>query len=359
LSSLDFLVEWPSGEKSQREIKKRTEQALEALTEEKGLGQFPVHVTYAVTSDWFFQLAKTTATSEHWKQLGEPLLQEVDSEEKLYESLGLPWISPEARETGEEVQLARASRLGSVLPWDGVMGVFHNHTSRSDGADSLEVMVEAASRLGYQYIGISDHSKTAFYAQGLSEETLLEQREEVARVQSRFPQIKIFWGIESDILADGSLDYDDRILKKFDFVIASVHSRFGMDREAMTDRIVKAIRHPSTRFIGHLTGRLLLGRKGFEVDMERILGEAVAHDVAIEINAHPSRLDLDWRYGSQLRKLGVKTSINPDAHEVAGLEDVRYGVVVARKALLPGSLVVNSWGTEQVEAWLKRKTPLS
>jgi DNA polymerase (family 10) len=309
---------------------------------------------YALTSDWFFELARTTSTPEHWRSLGSPELNAVPSEERFYESLELPWISPEARESGDSVELARSGKIAEILPFDGVEGIFHNHTTRSDGADSLEEMVRAASELGYKYIGISDHSKTAFYAQGLKEDVLEEQEAEIRALQKKFKNIRIFWGIESDILADGSLDYDEATLRRFDFVIASVHSRFGMDREAMTERIVKAIRNPATRFIGHLTGRILLGRKGYELDMDRILQEAAAHDVAIEINAHPSRLDIDWRFGGAMRKYGVKTSINPDAHEIAGLKDVRYGVVMARKALLPGSLVVNSWNVSEVESWLKR-----
>jgi DNA polymerase (family 10) len=216
-------------------------------------------------------------------------------------------------------------------------------------------MVIAAKKLNLKYIGISDHSQSAFYAQGLKVPTLLEQEREVREVQEKHPEIRIFWGIESDILADGSLDYETSILKKFDFVVASVHSRFGMEREAMTDRILAAVRNPCTRFLGHATGRLLLGRKAYEVDMERVIEEAAKHDVAIEINANPARLDIDWRWGAKLREYRTVVSVNPDAHDIEGLEDTRYGVAVARKALLPRGLVVNSRSVEDVERWLRRE----
>jgi DNA polymerase (family 10) len=215
-------------------------------------------------------------------------------------------------------------------------------------------MVIAAKKLGFEYIGISDHSQSAFYAQGLKADALLDQEREVREVQEKHPDIRIFWGIESDILADGSLDYDEKILRRFDFVVASIHSRFQMDRETMTNRILEAIRHPCTRFLGHATGRILLGRHGYDVNMERIIRDAASSGVAIEINANPARLDIDWRWGAELRKHQTLVSVNPDAHETAGLEDTRYGIAMARKALLPGRQVVNSRSAAEVGKWLKR-----
>jgi DNA polymerase (family 10) len=215
-------------------------------------------------------------------------------------------------------------------------------------------MVLAAKQAGYKYIGISDHSQSAFYAHGLTVEALKEQEREIKKVQEKHPEIRIFWGIESDILADGSLDYEDSVLKRFDFVIASIHSRFKMDQEAMTDRILAAIRNPRTRFLGHPTGRLLLGRKGYDLHMDRVIAEASKLNVAIEINANPARLDIDWRWGPLLREKKTRVSVNPDAHETAGIEDTRFGIAVARKALLPSSLVVNAHSVSEVEAWLKR-----
>ena len=299
-------------------------------------------------------MAKSTGSKEHWHALGNPEPFDVATEEEFFERLKLPMIPPEMRETGEEVKLAKSGALKDLLPWDGVRGVFHNHTTRSDGRDSLEDMVVAAKKCGYAYIGISDHSQSAFYAQGLKSDALLEQEKEIRTLQEKHPDIRIFWGIESDILADGDLDYDAKMLKRFDFVVASIHSRFQMEKEAMTDRILTAIRHPATRFLGHVTGRLLLGRKGYDLHMDKIIAEAARCDVAIEINANPARLDIDWRWGKELRASKTLVSVNPDAHDVAGLSDTIYGIAVARKALLPTGLVVNSRSVQEVEKWLKR-----
>jgi len=315
----------------------------------------PVYFHYTVEKEFGFAWAKSTGSLDHWKALGSPQRMQAATEEEFYERLDLPWIPPECRETGEEVAFARAGFLDQLLPWNGLRGVFHNHTTRSDGAASLEDMVKGAIALGYEYIGISDHSQSAFYAQGLKESDLKEQEKEIRVVQERYPEIRIFWGIESDILADGSLDYEPQILKKFDFVIASIHSRFQMDRQAMTDRMICAIRNPFTRFIGHPTGRLLLGRKGYELDREAVILEATQHGVAIELNSHPSRLDIDWRWGNSMRKFNAWTSIHPDAHQLEGLKDTDYGVAMARKALISKNRVVNTKTVQEVEKWLKRE----
>lgn len=351
LSCLEFLVELPSSALENGRLKERIHSASEKLSAEAHI-QIQVH--FAPRERFGYEWARTTGSHPHWESLGEPNPFDSADEETFYERMKLPFIPPEARETGEEVKLARAGKMGELLPWDGVRGIFHTHTLRSDGTATLEQMVAEAKRLGYSYIGISDHSQSAFYAQGLKADDLKAQEREIQVVREKYPEVRIFWGIESDILQNGSLDYDPATLGKFEFVIASIHSRFNMDREAMTDRILKAIRDPGTRFLGHATGRLLLGRKGYDVDMERIIVEAAKHDVAIEINAHPSRLDIDWRWGPELRRAGTKVSVNPDAHEVAGLSDVHFGVGVARKALLPRGLVVNSRSVDEVERWLKR-----
>ena len=344
-------------------LRRRTETVgeLEFLTEKKA-GQdftsvtkkFQIQIHFTSEKRWGYDLAKTTATGDHWQALGAPAPFAASTEEEFFAHLKLPVIPPEMRETGEEIALARGGKVDSILPERGVRGVFHNHTTYSDGAASIEEMVTAAMKLGYEYIGISDHSRSAFYAQGLSIERLKEQEREIQKINGKYPGIRIFWGIESDILADGSLDYEPAVLKRFDFVIASIHSRFQMDREAMTQRILEAIRNPYTRFLGHATGRLLLGRKGDDVDMEKIIAEAAVHDVAIELNSNPARLDIDWRWGPELRKRKTRVSINPDAHETAGLEDTRYGITMARKALLPVDLIVNARSAKEVERWLKR-----
>jgi DNA polymerase (family 10) len=362
LESIDLLIEAPAAEiaKDHKPSAALLKRASEALVHAKNewTGAAPaisVTLDFSSPENWGFEFARTTASTEHWRALGTPDFRAAESEEEFYRSMKVPFIEPVMRETGEEVKLAREGKLATILQPSQVQGVFHLHTTRSDGANTLEEMVLAARAKGYQYLGVSDHSQSAFYAQGLKEDALKEQEKELRKVQEKYPDIRIFWGIESDILADGSLDYPESVLKKFDFVIASIHSRFQMDRDTMTERMIQAIRNPRTRFVGHLTGRLLLGRKGYELDMERVIREAAKYDVAIEINAHPQRLDIDWRYGPQLRDAGTKVSVNPDAHEVAGFDDTIYGAWMAQKALLPGSLVVNSWTTSQVESWLQRK----
>ncbi len=358
LSKLEFLVETPPGEKSTKKI----EEKLYLAVAEAGVSglTIPVEFKFAETSQFGSELARTTATAESWtailkvgeKQLKDTSLKAPD-EAAFFSNIELAWIPPEMRETGEEVALARSGKLDEVLGWQDIQGCFHNHTTRSDGSATLEEMVLAARDRGMKYIGISDHSKSAFYAQGLNEDVLAVQEKEIRQLQEKIPEVRIFWGIESDILADGSLDYDDKVLKKFDFVVASIHSRFQMDRTTMTERILQAVRNPRTTMLGHLTGRLLLGRKGYDIEMEKIIRECAERGVAIEINANPQRLDIDWRWGPELRRNKCMVSVNPDAHDIAGLDDVRYGVCVARKALLPRSLVVNSRDTAGVESWLK------
>jgi DNA polymerase (family 10) len=351
VTGLDFLVELPSGAAEAKRVKKAAEDAMEK-------GAFPMRLHFAEQGAFGSELARTTATDAHWKAIEAPAKNVAKktgaTEEQFYQSLGLPCIPPEMRETGEEVALARSGKLDQVLGWDSIRGVFHNHTTRSDGVASLEQMVVAARKRGYEYIGISDHSKSAVYARGLTDDVLKEQEKEVREVQEKHPDVRIFWGIESDILADGSLDYEDKILKRFDFVIGSVHSRFKMDCEAMTDRMCEAIRNPYIRFVGHLTGRLLLDRKGYDLDMERVIAAAADAGVAIEMNANPARLDIDWRWGAELRKRKVFTSINPDAHATSELEYTRFGIAMARKALMPAELVLNTRSAKDVEKWLKR-----
>lgn len=353
IAKLEFLVELPKGETPEK-LKTKLFKAItqESLDQKLGL---EVEFYFSTPELFAYDLARTTATVEHWKALSSPKPKAFKTEQDFYQSLELEWISPEMRETGDEVKLARKKEIEKLLPWDGVKGIFHNHTTRSDGSASLEEMVVAAKKRGYEYIGISDHSQSAFYAQGLKEAALAEQEKEIKDVQKKHPDIKIFWGVESDILQDGSLDYSEKWLKKFDFVVASIHSRFKMDKKSMTDRILKAIENPYTTMIGHLTGRLLLGRPGYELDFDAIVSTAAKNNVAIEINAHPARLDIDWRHGPLLKKYGCQVCINPDAHEVSGLDDVKYGVVVARKALLPTNLVLNSRSTAEIESWLRQK----
>lgn len=275
-------------------------------------------------------------------------LLQTDSEEALYAALGLPFIEPELREGMDELDAAETGRLKNLVQAGQVQGIFHNHTTYSDGSATLEAMANAAKALGYRYIGISDHSQSAFYANGLKEDRVREQHAAIDALQKRLTGITVLKGIEADILADGSMDYSDDVLARFDFVIASVHSRFNLSQEEQTARVVRALANPHVTMLGHPTGRLLLSREGYRIDMTHVIDAAKEHGKIVEINANPHRLDLDWRLCRYAKAQGVKVSINPDAHAIDGLEDVPFGVNVARKGGLEPSDVVNTLGPDEI-----------
>jgi DNA polymerase (family X) len=284
---------------------------------------------------------------------GERLVR-ADDEAGVLAELGVPWIPPELREGPGDLELALQDAGGApprLVELADVRGVLHVHSTWSDGRDALEDMVLAAQERGFEYVGISDHSQTASYANGMTVERVLQQREELDRIQSRV-RIRILKGIESDILGDGSLDYPPEILDGFDFVIASVHSQFRMPKDEMTRRLVAAVSQPRTRILGHPTGRLLLSREGYTFDLDAVLAACRAHGTAIEINAWPNRLDLDWRDARRLPEAGVLACLNPDAHRTTELDFVRYGVEMARKARLGPEHVLN---TRPAEAILSKR----
>jgi DNA polymerase (family 10) len=278
-------------------------------------------------------------------------------EEAIFKELGLCYIPPELREDMGEITAAEpgGSGLPDLLKEDALSGAFHTHSTYSDGKASLEEMIKTAIRLGYQYIGISDHSKSAYYAHGLKEDDLKKQHAEIDALQEKYKDIKIFKGTEADILTDGSVDYGDEVLASFDFVIASIHSRFNMNEEEMTERIVKAISNPYVTMLGHATGRLLLAREGYPINMPRVIEAARRHNVIIEINANPHRLDLDWRFGKLAKEQGVKVSINPDAHSTEGLSDIAYGIGIARKGWLGAQDVINTMARDEMENFLRKR----
>lgn len=273
-----------------------------------------------------------------------------EDEKEIFAALGLAYIPPELREDYGEIEAAEKRALPRLVEEGEIQGVLHVHSTWSDGSNSLEEMIQAAVDLGFKYIGISDHSKSAFYAHGLTETDLQHQHEEIDRLQKKFSQIRIFKGIESDILPDGSLDYDREVLQSFDFVIGSVHSRFNLTEDEMTERVIRAIENPFTTVLGHPTGRLLLARESYPLNVHKILDAAADNGVAIEINANPHRLDLDWRFGKYAAERGVILSINPDAHNIEGLADVTYGVGIARKSWLGPDQILN---TRDADGFLK------
>jgi DNA polymerase (family 10) len=276
-------------------------------------------------------------------------------EDAVYDALGLQAVPPELRETGDEVSLARDHALPRLLELDDLRGCFHCHTTWSDGKASVAEMAEGALALGWRYLGIADHSQNAGYAAGLSPLQITRQQREIdAWNRRRGSELKVFKGVEADILADGRLDYSAQpgVLESFDYVIGSVHSLFRMERSVMTQRISRAVSDPRLTMLGHARGRLLLIRDGYDVDLDVVIERAAAAGAAIEINADPHRLDMSWQHWPKARALGVRTAINPDAHSVNGMRAVRYGVNIARKAWLTPTDAMNAWPIEDVEDYL-------
>ncbi len=275
-------------------------------------------------------------------------------EAELFKKLGLAYIPPELREDRGEIEAAEKGKLPALIELEDIRGVFHVHSTWSDGRASLEEMIAGAQGLGWAYVGISDHSRSAVYAKGLTPERVSQQRKEIEKLREKF-KIHIFWGTECDVLKDGSLDYPDAILEGYDFVIASVHSNYNLSEAEMTARIVRALKNQYVTFLGHMTGRLLLERDGYAVRHDEVLRAAAGEGVALELNAHPQRLDIDWRELPKARELGVKISINPDAHSVGGLQVVRYGVGIARKGWLTQADVLNTLPLSKISSWLKTR----
>jgi DNA polymerase (family 10) len=277
-------------------------------------------------------------------------------EADLFRALDLDYIPPEMREQTGELDAAAEHRLPTLVEADDIRGVFHCHTTWSDGGASLEEMAAAARKLGLKYLGIGDHSQSLTVANGLSPERVRKQQAEIDALNARLKGFRVFKGIECDILADGSLDFDDDVLASFDYVVASVHSHFSQPEPEMTARIVKAISHPRVTMLGHATGRLLLRREGYRLDLEAVLQAAAKHGTLVEVNAHPQRLDLDWVHCKRARALGVQLVINPDAHSTGDIAYYRYGVDVARRGWLEAKDVFNTKALREVtKALLQRK----
>ncbi|OGD74970.1 MAG: hypothetical protein A2Y64_02660 [Candidatus Coatesbacteria bacterium RBG_13_66_14] len=277
---------------------------------------------------------------------------EIEDEEEVYRALGLDEIPPELREGLGEIGAARRGDLPKLLETADIRGVFHVHTTASDGTQSLEDLAKLGEELGYAYIGVSDHSRSAFYAGGLSAEALAAQVEDIVRFNERGRTCRLLAGVESDVLADGSLDYPAEILGRLDFVIASVHSGLRMPREKATARVLAAIENPYTTMLGHATGRLLLAREGYELDWNRVLAALAERGVALELNTSPHRFDADWRILLRAREQGVPVALNPDAHRAGMFDTVALGVGIARKGWLTKSDVLNTLELPELLAWL-------
>ncbi|HMC66616.1 MAG TPA: DNA polymerase/3'-5' exonuclease PolX [Gemmataceae bacterium] len=276
-------------------------------------------------------------------------------EADIFKALDLDYIPPELRENTGEIDAAEKHELPQLVEADEIQGVFHCHTDWSDGASTLAGMAEATRKLGLHYLGIADHSQSLTVANGLTPERVKKQQAEMDRLNEKLRGIKLFKGIECDILADGRLDYDDQVLATFDYVVASVHSHFNQTEAEMTKRIIRAISHPRVTMLGHATGRLLLRRDGYKIDLEAVLQAAVKHGTMIEINAHPNRLDIDWIHCKRAKALGVPLVINPDAHSTNEIALYHYGVDVARRGWLEKKDVFNTRPAAQVAKALAAK----
>jgi len=309
--------------------------------------------------DFYEELFKQTGSDEHTKAVLERIndeLNQPENEELIYMKAGLSFMKPELREGDTFIEKAADNKLPVLISYNDLKGTLHNHSTWSDGVHTIEEMaLYCRDTLKLEYLGMCDHSKSAFYAKGLSIERVLQQQEEIDHLNKKLDGFKIFKGIESDILNDGSLDYPDEILRKFDFIVASVHSNLKMDEEKATARIIKAVENPYTTILGHPTGRLLLSRKGYPIDYKKIIDACAANNVVIEINANPLRLDLDWRWHQYALEKGVWLSVNPDAHRNEGFLDMHFGVLVARKGGLSKDRCLNALSLPAITQVFEKK----
>ena len=267
------------------------------------------------------------------------------SEEDLFKALGIAWVTPELRES------SRLEQPQNLVTLSDIRGMVHNHSTWSDAEHSIREMVRAAQERGYSYLAMADHSRTSFYANGLSIERVYAQAKEIQTIRQELKHqgsdFELLHGIEVDILSDGSLDYPDEVLATLDYTVVSVHQNFTLSEKAQTERIIKAVKNPYAKILGHMTGRLLLRRPSYALDIQAIIEACAESQTIIEINANPYRLDLDWRWVIKAKELGCAFSINPDAHAINGFDDIRYGVMMARKAGLSAKDVVNTASTGQ------------
>jgi len=302
---------------------------------------------------------------KHKNEKGQTLLKlsktdGLNNEEEIYEKYGIPYIIPEMREGDFEFDWIQKHKNEDLVTWDSLKGIVHNHSTYSDGRHSLEQMATYCQELGFEYLGIADHSQSAQYASGLLITKVQQQHAEIEQLNKKLnasggKPFKILKGIESDILSDGSLDYPDEVLASFDYIVASVHSNLTMTEPRATERLIRAIENPYTTILGHPTGRLLLSRQGYPIDYKAIIDCCAENGVIMEINASPYRLDLDWRWIQYCIEKGVMLSINPDAHEMEGYHDMHYGVAVARKGGLTTDMTFNALSLVEMEAFLAKR----
>lgn len=307
----------------------------------------------------FRKLFETSCSEEYFEEWKKKFdwddSKKYKSEEEIFTTNKIEWIPPYLREKYYIIDKAAKKQLPKVITTKDIKAIIHSHSNWSDGSNTIEQMVKGAMEKGFEYLVISDHSKSAFYAGGLYPNKIVKQHELIDELNEKYKPFKIFKSIESDILNDGSLDYDDNVLASFDLVITSVHSNLKMNEEKAMMRLLNAVSNPYTTILGHMTGRLLLSRRGYPVDYETIINACVKHNVVIEVNAHPRRLDMDWRWIDVALEKDVLISIDPDAHSIAEYDNIKYGVLAAQKGGLTKEKNVSSFSLEQFEEFLKKQ----
>ena len=332
----------------------------------KNANDFPVKITTCSPSEFGSKLFKYTGTREFLEAFVAEYsgvdFTNLDNEAAVFAKANLPVIPPELRENAasiiavtEKSGQAKANKLPKLIEATDIKGVVHSHSTYSDGYNTLREMAEYSKAQGFEYLVITDHSKSAFYANGLKPDRVLAQMAEIDELNAELAPFKIFKSIESDILTSGDLDYDEEILGKFDMIIGSIHTNLKMDIDKATNRLIKAIENPYMTMLGHPTGRLLLSREGYPIDYKKVIDACAANEVSIEINANPYRLDLDWTWIEYATSQGVKISINPDAHSTAGIHDIYFGTLVARKGGLTAENCLNALSVEDFGNYLQER----
>lgn len=317
----------------------------------------PINFIQVNETVFYRKLVETSSTKEHLTGINFSALpiKKYNSEKDIYSSLNYQYCEPELREGLFELEKAKSNTLPKLIELTDLKGILHNHSTYSDGLNTLEEMAVYCKELGYEYLGMSDHSKSASYAGGLKVEDIILQHNDINKLNEKLYPFKVFKGIESDILGNGDLDYEEEVLKSFDFIVSSIHSNLKMDEERATQRLLKAIENPYTTILGHPTGRLLLGRPGYPINHKKIIDACAANGVIIELNAHPYRLDIDWRWIPYCLEKGVMISINPDAHQLKGYHDMYYGTQVARKGLLTKEMCFNTKNLSEIESYFQSR----
>jgi DNA polymerase (family 10) len=363
LEIIDTIALLIIGDKNQMalHLKSMPKDMLENISDDHFVIQTPLEIGVQIhlcdESDYINTSIRKSCTEPFWEAL-----QHLNSTETsptdatdFFSKKQLPYIPPFLREDPELLKRIDSFHIDNIIQKEDIKGIIHSHSTWSDGSHTIEEMAEAAISSGYEYLVISDHSQSAFYAQGLSIDRVLEQHKLIDQLNEKYKPFKIFKSIESDILNDGKLDYPDEILSKFDLVIASVHSNLKMNEEKSMLRLLTAVKNPYTTILGHPTGRLLLSRPGYPIDLESLTDACAKHNVVIELNAHPRRLDLDWRFIETARSKNILISIDPDAHMIEGFDDIKYGVKVAQKAGLQKEENLSSFSLEEMLTFLEKQ----